>query len=234
MSRRAAARRHPVDALAAAGVAATHVSVAAGRERRRAHRDVRTGVRRPDRGADRARRRRDRIWRRRRRRSRQLLRCRGAARSRLRAGADHAAGPGRLLGRRQDRDPFASRQEPDRRVPPAGSRGRGHRAARHPVGAPVPRAGYARVAKYGLLGDAAFFGWLEAQRRRCVRRPQQRARACHRGELPHEGRDRRPHDERETPATARCSTSATPSATPSRRPPGFPTACCTAKRSRSA
>ena len=32
------------------------------------------------------------------------------------------------------------------------------------------RAGYAEVVKYGLLGDAAFFSWLEANWRRRVRR----------------------------------------------------------------
>ena len=29
------------------------------------------------------------------------------------------------------------------------------------------RAGYAEVAKYGLIGDAGFFAWLEANWRRC-------------------------------------------------------------------
>ena len=67
--------------------------------------------------------------------------CRGgrAARRRLRAGADHAAGAGRFLGRRQDRDQLPPRQEPDRRVPPADPGGRRHRAARHAAGARVPR-----------------------------------------------------------------------------------------------
>ena len=31
-------------------------------------------------------------------------------------------------------------------------------------------AGYAEVAKYGALGDAAFFDWLEAECRRSLRR----------------------------------------------------------------
>ena len=83
-------------------------------------------------------------------------------RPRLRAGADDAAGAGRFLGRRQDRDRFTPRQEPDRRVPSAGPGRRRHGAARHAAAAREFRAGYAEVAKYGLIGDAAFFAWLEA------------------------------------------------------------------------
>ena len=53
------------------------------------------------------------------------------------------------------------RQEPGRRVPPAVAgagryRGAGHADARDFL------AGYGEVQKYGLLGDAGFFGWLEA------------------------------------------------------------------------
>ena len=53
------------------------------------------------------------------------------------------------------------------------------------------RAGYAEVVKYGLLGDAPFFAWLEASRPQifCRRRP--RARRGHRHELPRQGGDRR-------------------------------------------
>ena len=52
----------------------------------------------------------------------------GAPRRRLRAGADDAAGAGRFLGRRQDRDQFPPRQEPDRRVLPADPGGGRHGA----------------------------------------------------------------------------------------------------------
>ena len=82
---------------------------------------------RADRRAHRARRSRGGARRRRHRRSRRLRRRGGAARPRLRAGADHAAGAGRFLGRRQDRDQFRPRQEPDRRLPPAEPGARRHR-----------------------------------------------------------------------------------------------------------
>src|SRR5262249_43229995 len=63
------------------------------------------------------------------------------------------------------------------------------------------RAGYAEVAKYGLIGDAGFFAWLEANWRGAFSgRPPARAR--HRGELPHEGRDRRPRRARSRRAGA--------------------------------
>ena len=57
------------------------------------------------------------------------------------------------------------------------------------------RAGYAEVAKYGLLGDAAFFSWLEANWREVFAggkssQEERGARARHRGELPRQGCDR--------------------------------------------
>ncbi len=58
------------------------------------------------------------------------------------------------------------------------------------------RAGYAEVVKYGLLGDAAFFDWLDANLGRGVLR-RRGARARHRHQLPHEGRDRRPRRARD-------------------------------------
>ena len=79
-----------------------------------------------------------------------------------RAGADDAAGAGRFLGRRQDR----------RSIPRHGKNLIG--AFHQPILViadtalldTLPprefRAGYAEVAKYGLLGDAGFFAWLEA------------------------------------------------------------------------
>ena len=53
------------------------------------------------------------------------------------------------------------------------------------------RAGYAEVAKYGVLGDEAFFAWLEANHARHLLR-RRRARTCDRDLLPRQGRDRRP------------------------------------------
>ena len=49
------------------------------------------------------------------------------------------------------------------------------------------RAGYAEMAKYGLLGDAAFFSWLEANWQD-VFSGGSAARARHRGLLPRQGR----------------------------------------------
>ena len=94
------------------------------------------------------------------------------------------------------------------------------------------RAGYAEVAKYGLLGDAAFFAWLEANWQDMFSGGAG-ARARHRGLLPRA----RPASSRATsakPASARCSISAIPSATRWKPAPVFPAACCMAKRSRSA
>ena len=54
--------------------------------------------------------------RRRGRRCHRLCRRDPAARHRLRADPDDLAGPGRQLGRRQNRDQYAHRQEPDRRL----------------------------------------------------------------------------------------------------------------------
>ena len=53
------------------------------------------------------------------------------------------------------------------------------------------RAGYAEVAKYGLLGDAPFFSWLETNWREVLRR-RSGARASHRRLLPRQGRYRGP------------------------------------------
>ena len=78
----------------------------------------------------------------RRRRGRRPCGLRGrdpAARPRFRAGADNIAGAGRFLGRRQDRDQLAPRQESRRRVPSADPGDRRHRAARHAARARLPR-----------------------------------------------------------------------------------------------
>ena len=65
-----------------------------------------------------------------------------------------------LIGRWQDRHRHAARQEPHRGLSSTGPRACRHRHAAHAMGREL-RAGYAEVAKYGLLGDAAFFAWLE-------------------------------------------------------------------------
>src|SRR4029453_2062575 len=84
----------------------------------------------------------------------------GVARHRVHPDPDHPAGPGRFLGRRQDRHQRGARQEPDRRVPPAPPG-----VGRHGGVGPLPRAellaGYAEVVKYGLINDPAFFAWCE-------------------------------------------------------------------------
>ena len=95
-----------------------------------------------------------------------------------RAGADDAAGPGRFFGRRQDRDQFPSRQEPDRRVLSADpGRGR-HCGARHAAGARVPR----RLCRGGEVRAARRRRLLRVARRQLARRVRRRAgaRARHR------------------------------------------------------
>ena len=89
------------------------------------------------------------------------------------------------------------------------------------------RAGYAEVAKYGVLGDEAFFAWLEANHARYFQ-GRRRARTRHRHLLPRQGRDRGARRARE-PASARCSISAIPSGMRWRRRPVSPTGCSTAK-----
>ena len=87
-------------------------------------------------------------------RGRPRRRCRGRhggicggllpARRRLRPGSDHAAGAGRLLGRRQDRREPSRRQEPHRCLPSAGRGDRRHQYPGHPAA-----AGTARGARRG-------------------------------------------------------------------------------------
>ena len=94
------------------------------------------------------------------------------------------------------------------------------------------RAGYAEVVKYGLLGDLALFEWLEAIWREVFAGgPARGTPIAARAAAP---RRRSSPATSARPATACCSTSATPSATRSRLPPASPTACCMARRSRSA
>ena len=70
---------------------------------------------------------------------RRIRRGRPAAWRQFHPDADQPAGPGRFLGRRQDRHQLAARQEPDRRLSSAGRRHRRYFAARHPAGARVCR-----------------------------------------------------------------------------------------------
>ena len=81
------------------------------------------------------------------------------------------------------------------------------------------RAGYAEVAKYGLIADAAFFAWLEANWQEIFSGGPAREHAI---------------AVSARPASARCTISVTPSATRSKPPPASPTGCCMARRSRSA
>ena len=83
------------------------------------------------------------------------------ARRRLRAGADDAAGAGGLGGGRQDRRQSSGRQEPDRRLPPAAAACSRDTDVLATLPARELRAGLAEVIKYGLICDAALFGWLE-------------------------------------------------------------------------
>ena len=197
---------------------------------------LRTGLRGDHRLAHRARRSGRCARRRRHRRSRRLRRRGGAARARLRAGADHVAGASRFLGRRQDRDQFRPRQESDRRLPSADPGGRRYRAARHLAGARIPRrlcrGRQIRLARRRrvllLAGEPTGAKCLPAAILLEVLRastPSPCAAAP------------RPRSSRATsakPATARCSISATRSATRWKRPAVFPTGCCTARRLRSA
>ena len=81
------------------------------------------------------------------------------------------------------------------------------------------RCGYAEIVKYGLLGDAAFFDWLEAHGAAVLARDEPApGHAVGRSvEMKAEIVD---EDERESGA-APCSTSATPSPTRWRRRPAF-------------
>ena len=93
------------------------------------------------------------------------------------------------------------------------------------------RAGYAEVAKYGVLGDAAFFGWLEANHADIFtgrRGPRTRLATF----AAPRRRSWRATSAR--PANARCSISGIRSATRWRRRPAFPTGCFMAKASPSA
>ena len=127
---RAPSRRRRGRAGKSAGIASRAIVVPAG-EGSKSFATFETVCEAIDRRAHRARRSGGRARRRRDRRSCRLCRGERAARARFRAGADHAAGAGRFLGRRQDRHQFPPRQESRRRLPSADPGGRRHRAARH-------------------------------------------------------------------------------------------------------
>ena len=88
------------------------------------------------------------------------------------------------------------------------------------------RAGYAEVAKYGVLGDEAFFAWLEANHAD-IFPAAPRANTRSRPRAAPRRRSWRATSAR--PANARCSISVTPSAMRWKPRPGFPTGCFMAK-----
>ena len=99
------------------------------------------------------------------------------------------------------------------------------------------RSGYAELAKYGLLGDAAFFSWLEANWREIFVGRQFCRRNSAREHAIAVAAAARPASSRATsakPANGRYSISAILSAMRSKRPAAFPTGCCTARLSRPA
>ena len=217
--------------LTGAGIAHSRIVVGEG-EGSKTYAGLETGQRGADRREDRAQRSGRRARRRRGRRSRRLCGGDPAPRRRFRAGADLAAGAGRFLGRRQDRHQLAARQESARRVPPAGAGGGRHCGARHAVAARSSAPATPRWRNTALLGDEAFFAWLEANHAEIVcRRP--RPRTCDR-HLAAAPRRRSWRATSARPASARCSISATPSATRWKPRPASPTGCSTARASPSA
>src|SRR5215831_8076357 len=84
------------------------------------------------------------------------------------------------------------------------------------------RAGYAEVAKYGVLGDQAFFGWLEANHAEVFKGGESRehaiATSCR-------AKAAIVHATNARPARGPCSISVTPSVMHWRPQPAFPTGC---------
>ena len=221
-------------ALAAAGIRTTPIVVPPG-EATKSWRMLEEVCDRAARCADRAQRCRRCARRRRGRRPCGLRRRHRAARPRLRAGADHAAGASRFVRRRQDRDQLATRQESHRRVPSADPGHRRYRAARHAAEARLPRRlrrgreiRPARRRRLLRLARSQLAGRVFGRHRAGILRANMRSRS-HAAARPESWRATSAR-----PASARCSISATRSVTHSRRRPAFPTSCCTARRSRSA
>ena len=225
-------------------LAATEERSRARRHRERAHRrarrreleelcHLRKCLRGDHRRADRTRRSGRRARRRRHRRSRRLRGGVRAPRPRFRPGADHAAGAGRLssvggktgINSPQGKNLIGAFHQPILVVADT--------ALLDTLPPREFRAGYAEVAKYGLLGDAAFFAWLETNWREVFCGRVRRARARHRGELPRQGARRRARRARERRARAAQSRPHLRPRLRSRRP-AFPTGCCMARRWRSA
>jgi 3-dehydroquinate synthase len=91
------------------------------------------------------------------------------------------------------------------------------------------KAGYAEVVKYGLIRDAAFFEWLEANGRAVLGGDPARRRW--RSGARWRSRPRSwPRTSARPGPSGRCSTSATPSPTPTRRWPATAPGSCTARR----
>ena len=90
-------------------------------------------------------------------------------------------------------------------------------------------AGYAEVVKYGLIGDAAFFDWLEAHGAGLARRRSRRP-APRRRRLAAPPRPRSSARTSARQAAAPCSISATPSAMRWRPNAAMARSCCTARR----
>jgi hypothetical protein len=85
------------------------------------------------------------------------------------------------------------------------------------------------VVKYGLIRDAAFFEWLEANGRAVLGGDPGAQAVAIRRSLEVKAAIVAA-DERETGTSGRCSTSATPSPTPTRRWPATAAGSCTARR----
>ncbi len=163
-------------------------------------------------------------------RPRRLGRGRLAARGAGGAGADHPGRHGRRRGRRQDRHQHRPRQEPGRRVPPAGRGAVRPRHARHAAGRRLrrrPRRG-GQVRLHRRPGDPRPDRGRPGRRRPC---PARRSSASW-SSAPCGSRPRWSARTSPSRAAARSSTTATPSATRSSAPRA--TAGATARRSRSA
>ena len=113
------------------------------------------------------------------------------ARRPARADPDDVACAGRFVRGWQDRRQPPTRQEHDRRVPPAASR-----ADRYGLSATLPdrelSAGLAEVVKYGAIRERGFFDWLEANADALIARDSTALTRCGRRKLSDQGGDCRP------------------------------------------
>ena len=92
-------------------------------------------------------------------------------------------------------------------------------------------AGYAEVAKYGLIDDAGLLRLVRGERRGRAGGRRRQAHLRHRAELPAPRRASWPPTSARPPTCAPCSISAIPSAMRSRPRPASAPTCCTARRS---